>query len=293
MIKTFSTPVNPVTGRVIPCAVCGGEDFKAALKCETETGEDFSYVRCKKCGLVQMNPQPEKNGVLERYSKIYGSDYLAYETANEAPFLNLQKLALEDAHFFEYEKQLFAKNEPVSALDIGCATGTLLDFLRGRGWRVTGIEISPCAEYGRKARNLDIKSLPLEENHFEADSFNAVFASHLIEHLNDPFDFLCEVRRVLKNDGYFFVTTPNIDSFQERLLKGRWRSAIFDHLYLFSKKTLTLLLEKAGFVTEELHTWGGLAEGLAPRGIKKFFDKLAKRFNFGDVMIIKAKKAAS
>jgi SAM-dependent methyltransferase len=238
-----------------------------------------------------MNPQPEKSGVLNRYSKIYGDDYLAYETANEEPFLKLQQLALNDAHFFDYEKLLFANNnEPPSALDAGCATGTLLDYLRGRGWRVTGIEISPCADYGRKTRKLDIRNVPLEDCHFDSGCFDTVFASHIIEHLNDPFGFICEVRRILKNGGFLFITTPNIYSFQSCLLGSRWRSAIFDHLYLFSKKTLKLLLKKAGFLVKELHTWGGLAEGLAPSVIKKIFDKLAKHFGFGDVMIIKAEK---
>jgi SAM-dependent methyltransferase len=288
MIKTWSTPVNSVTCRLIPCAVCGGINFKAALKCE-----NFSYVRCSNCGLVQMNPQPEKTGVLNRYSKIYGNDYLAYETANEEPFLTLQRLALDDARFFDYEKLLFTNNdEPPSALDVGCATGTLLDFLRGRGWRVTGIEISPCAEYGRETRKLDIRNIPLEDNNFNPDCFDAVFASHLIEHLNDPLSFLCEVRRILKNEGFLFITTPNIYSFQYCLFGSNWRSAIFDHLYLFSIKTLPLLLEKAGFQIKEMHTWGGLAAGFAPSGIKKIFDKLAKRFGFGDVMIIKAGKSA-
>jgi SAM-dependent methyltransferase len=288
MIKTWSTPVNPVKSRIIPCAVCGGENFKTALKCE-----GFSYVHCCNCGLVQMNPQPEKNGVLDRYSKYYGNDYLTYETANEEPFLELQQLALNDAHFFDYEKLLFAKcGEPPSALDAGCATGAFLAFLRGRGWRVTGIEISPGAEYGRKIRKLDIRNLPLEDNHFYAGCFDAVFASHLIEHLNDPLFFLCEVRRVLNDKGFLFITTPNINSFQACLFGSRWRSAIFDHLYLFSKKTLPLLLEKAGFTVKELHTWGGLAAGLTPPWIKRIFDKLAKRFGFGDVMIIKAGKTA-
>ncbi|MDR2731278.1 MAG: class I SAM-dependent methyltransferase [Treponema sp.] len=286
MIKTWSTPVNSVICRVIPCAVCGSINFKPALKCE-----NFLYVRCSNCGLVQMNPQPEKSGVLNRYSKIYGDDYLAYETANEEPFLKLQQLALNDAHFFDYEKLLFANNnEPPSALDAGCATGTLLDYLRGRGWRVTGIEISPCADYGRKTRKLDIRNVPLEDCHFDSGCFDTVFASHIIEHLNDPFGFICEVRRILKNGGFLFITTPNIYSFQSCLLGSRWRSAIFDHLYLFSKKTLKLLLKKAGFLVKELHTWGGLAEGLAPSVIKKIFDKLAKHFGFGDVMIIKAEK---
>jgi SAM-dependent methyltransferase len=130
----------------------------------------------------------------------------------------------------------------------------------------------------------------LEENHFPRESFDAVLASHLIEHLNDPRGFVREVFAVLKKGGRFYVTTPNISGFQARIFGSRWRSAIFDHLYLFSAKTLSRLLESAGFVIEKKASWGGLAAGTAPRRVKALFDRAAKRFGFGDVMILRARR---
>jgi SAM-dependent methyltransferase len=285
MIKTWSTPVNSEEKKTVPCAVCGGELFRHALSCE-----GFSYVRCARCGLVQMNPQPLEEEIRQRYDARSGKDYLSYELANEGSFLALALLALKDSGFDEIETELLAK-PPTRLLDIGCATGSLLAHLRERGWETTGVEISgPQAEYGRNERNLDVRSLPLEENRFPTASFNVVLASHLIEHLNAPAALVAEVRRILAPSGRFFVTTPNIAGFQARLFKGRWRSAIFDHLYLFSVKTLSRLLEEKGFTVERISTWGGLAAGLAPAPVKRVFDKAAKRFGFGDVMIIRARK---
>ena len=275
--------------RAVPCALCGSLVFKPALECE-----GFSFVRCASCALVQRNPQPDKNEIIARYSDTFGKDYLNYELENEVAFLKLQQLALRDAGF-DREADRFAHGIP-SILDIGCATGSLLaslaqpDGLRGHGWRVTGVEISPCGEYARKERKLDVRSLPLEENNFPSGSFDVVHASHLIEHLNDPRAFLIEVRRILKDDGHVFITTPNISGFQARLSGGRWRSAIFDHLYLFSKRTLSKLLTDTGFKTETCRTWGGLAVGMAPGWLKKTADVLAKRLGCGDVMIIRAGK---
>ncbi|GHV73990.1 hypothetical protein AGMMS49940_12920 [Spirochaetia bacterium] len=288
-IKTWSTPVETETTRTIPCALCGGEVFSPHLYCE-----GFSYVRCTRCGLVQMNPQPENDAVRRRYRERYGEDYLAYELANEAAFLRLQELALEDAGLDGIEKEIMRTNTaPPSVLDIGCATGALLATLRDRGWACTGAEISPSAEYARK-RGLDVRDRILEENEFPDASANAgfdlVLASHLIEHLNDPASFVAEVHRILKPGGDFIVTTPNIDGFQARLFGGRWRSAIFDHLYLFSIKTLSRLLTEHGFAIERVRTWGGLAAGTAPAALKRIADKAAKRFGVGDVMLIRGKR---
>ncbi|MDR0586212.1 MAG: class I SAM-dependent methyltransferase [Treponema sp.] len=295
-VKTWSTPAT--TGeerRPVPCTLCGGNAFVPHFSCEdfpaektaSKNGETrpvtFSYVRCKQCGLVQINPQPDPAAVASRYGR--GEDYLAYELENEAAFLRLQELALGDAGFFTLEK----KNGRI--LDIGCATGALLASLEKRGWIVQGVEISgPQAEYCR-GRGLEVSGLPLEENHFPPEHFDAVSASHLIEHLNDPGVFVREIYRILKKGGRLYVTTPNIAGFQARLFGGRWRSAIFDHLYLFSGGTLRALLERAGFRIERCSTWGGLAAGLAPKPVKALFDKAAKSFGFGDVMIVRAAKA--
>jgi len=289
-VKTWSMPVSAGKSKTRPCALCGSLIFKPALVCE-----GFSFVKCKHCGLVQRNPQPDKNEILARYSSTYGNDYLSYELENEAAFLKLQQLALKDAGFSKLEKTLFAVKQPradsvPSILDIGCATGALLAALRDKGWRVTGVEISPSAIYAKNERKLDVRNIPLEENIFPDNSFDVILASHLIEHLNEPKTFLEETYRILKNNGSIFITTPDISGFQSLLFGSRWRSAIFDHLYLFSRRTLSKMLKTVGFKVISRHSWGGLAVGVAPKTVKKAADFLAKRLNFGDVMIIYARK---
>ena len=288
-MKTWSTPVRLEKNKIVPCCICGFLSFKPALNCE-----GFEYVRCLKCGLVQRNPQPLKEDVISRYNSAFGDDYLSYELKNEDAFFKLQQLALKDASFFKLEKSLFkaALKETPSILDIGCATGSLLKSLRSRLWRVTGVEISPAAEYAINKYGLDIRKIPLEENNFSDNSFDVVLTSHLIEHLNDPRSFLEETHRILKENGSIFITTPNISGFQARLFAGKWRSAIFDHLYLFSAHTLKKLLKSTGFKIVKVRTWGGIAAGIAPAWIKKSLDLLAKYCGFGDVMIIHAKKVS-
>ncbi|MDR2098373.1 MAG: class I SAM-dependent methyltransferase [Spirochaetaceae bacterium] len=279
MYKTWSTPVQDETRRIEPCALCGGGDFAPYLRCD-----GFAYVRCKQCSLVQMNPQPDEAAVKRRYS---GADYLEYELANEKAFFNLGLLALADADFYQLERDL--KPEERRVLDVGCATGALLGYLAERGWQAEGVEINGTqAEYARRTRGLVIHELPLAENKFSGGAYPVIIASHLIEHLRRPRAFLAEVRRILTPNGRLLLTTPNCDGFQARLFAAKWRSAIFDHLYLFSVKTLSRLLKEEGFRIEKTITWGGLAAGSAPRPVKAMFDRLAKRLGFGDVVMVRA-----
>jgi 2-polyprenyl-3-methyl-5-hydroxy-6-metoxy-1,4-benzoquinol methylase len=285
IVKTWSTPVTEEEHRSVPCALCGNDAFFPAFSCD-----GFSYVKCAVCALVQINPQPVAAAVQRRYGAIYGNDYHAYEMHNESAFLDLQKRALADADFNRIEQDLMGKGNAPRILDVGCATGAMLAVLRDRGWHTEGIEISPAGEYAARERGLTIHRQNLEECHFSADYFDVALASHLIEHLNNPAAFVSRVWHILRPGGYLLLTTPNIDGFQARLLGSRWRSAIFDHLYLFSKCTIRALLSAHGFTVEGIYTWGGLAAGIAPAPIKTLADKATKAWGLGDVMMVKARK---
>lgn len=283
-IKTWSTPIAAERTRTVPCALCGGLTFVPALDCR-----GFVFVRCADCGLVQQNPQPSPDEVAARYDDRHGEDYLNYELENEASFLRLQELALADVGFPKIEASIKAGADQPRVLDVGCATGALLEWFRNRGWRTAGVELcGPSSEYARTARGLDVRTAAAEAAGFQDGSFDLVHASHLIEHLNAPKAFVESVRRMLKPGGRFLVSTPNIDGFQARLFGAEWRSAIFDHLYLFSKGTLRNLLADEGFRVEKIVTWGGLAAGTAPRPVKRFADRAVKKIGAGDVMMISA-----
>jgi SAM-dependent methyltransferase len=284
--KTFATSARAEPSAAVPCALCGGERMKGLWDC----GE-YSFSRCPACRLVQQNPQPLAGAVLSRY----GEDYLAYEEANQDAYRDLELLALADLRLEgaaapAFERAASDGSRP-RALDVGCATGALPAALRERGWEAQGVEVSRAqADYGRKRYDLPIHAGTLESAAFPAESFDFVHASHLIEHLNDPGSFLDETARVMKRDGLLVLTTPNSDGLQARLLGRAWRSAIYDHLYLFSVRTLSELLAKKGFRVSALVTWGGWARGLRPAFLKPALDRAAKRLGLGDVVAVLARR---
>jgi len=52
---------------------------------------------------------------------------------------------------------------------------------------------------------------------FASGSFDACIAIEVIEHLHDPQNLIDEASRVLKKDGLFFITTPNVHSLAQKL----------------------------------------------------------------------------
>jgi 2-polyprenyl-3-methyl-5-hydroxy-6-metoxy-1,4-benzoquinol methylase len=280
MPKTYSSVPALERFQTNPCPLCSESAGSPFLSCD-----GFSFVRCSRCSAVYQDPSP----VFEDLRRRYGEGYFAYEHENESNFFHLMELGLKDIGFDALTAPL---SEPKTFLDIGCATGMLIESMKRKGWVVKGADICrESAEYGRRTRGVDIFPGTLQEAGLPDNSFSVVHFSHLIEHVPDPRGFLAEVLRVLKPGGYAVITTPNVDGFQARLFRAGWRSAIADHLVLFSRRTLGRLLEESGFRTLRTVTWGGLAVGTAPLIIKKPMDGLAKKLGFGDVVMFLTQKA--
>ncbi len=277
-MKTYYSKRGKERLAEISCNICGSKNFM-----EYFMVDKARFVKCDVCGLVYQNPQPVFSDLKNRYDE----NYFRYELENEKNFFNLMLLGLNDIDFWS----VTASFKDKSFLDIGCATGMLISHMGKNGWKAKGVEICrESAEYGIKNRGVDIFIGTLEEALFPDSSFSIIHFSHLIEHLTDPKSFMLEVHRIVKDNGYVIVTTPNIGGLQAKIFRTKWRSAIPDHLFLFSKKTLRKLVEKTGFEVMKVVTWGGLAKGSAPDLIKKPVDRLAKIFGFGDVMLFLLRK---
>ena len=258
----------------VPCPACGSTRRRPRFR-----GKGCRFVTCRDCALVYQNPQPLFDDLKGRY----GQAYFQYELANEANFHRLMELGLADVDFAGRTAGFPPGRR---FLDVGCATGRLLEAMRERGWQVRGVDLCPeSAAYGRN-RGVQVFTGTLEQARFAAASFQAVHFSHLIEHVPSPRALLAEVRRLLEPGGLAVVTTPNVDGLQARLFRGQWRSAIADHLTLFSVRTLRRLLEDCGFEILAVQTWGGLAQGTAPAWLKGPVDRWAKRRGHGDVVLM-------
>lgn len=274
-LRTYSSPPRAEDQAARPCPLCGGGSFRPLWGL---TG--YSFARCRSCSLIQQNPQPLASFVEGRY----GADYLKYELANEGGFLNLALMGLADLG-------LDLGRDQGSFLDFGCATGALLERARSHGWKAMGVEIChESAAYARSERGLDIFEGPLAQAPWPRGSIDLFHSSHVIEHLNEPMEFLAQAREFLRPGGRLVVVSPNAEGLQARVFGPRWRSAINDHLCLFSPKTIGRALRETGLRLEALVTWGGWAKGAKPTWLKPLLDPLSKAWGFGDVMAVLARR---
>jgi len=240
----------------------------------------WALMRCPKCQLVWLNPQPNPDDI----GKLY-AQYFTHTTPNSAPKNSsaLRKLIKASilASGFGYSVDgsnrmlgsLLSLVEPLKEmvgggvrwlgnddkgrlLDVGCGNGRFLDQMKQLGWVVAGVEPDgEAVSVALERYGLDVFQGSLEEAGFPDGHFDAITVNHVIEHVPDPIGLLRECRRVLKPEGKLVVSTPNINSLGRSTFDEAWLA--WDpprHLYLFSPQTLRVCAEAAKLDIQELRT---------------------------------------
>lgn len=98
-------------------------------------------------------------------------------------------------------------------LDIGCGTGSGSAVLAGKFKKVIGIDISNAAiTYAKrnwKRKNVEFLVGSGTKIPFPNNFFDVVAGFEVIEHIKDWKRFLKELKRVTKNKGAIYLSTPN------------------------------------------------------------------------------------
>ncbi len=186
-----------------------------------------------------MSPEEER----EFYETIYR---FHYETQNAEDLWNesLPEAKKRVGRF----KKLYTKNTRL--LEIGCASGFFLSEVKKYVKTATGVELTK--EYVKYAvgQGLDVQE-SLDE--IPDASCDLIFMFHVLEHIDDPIQFLKGVKKKLSRNGRLVIEVPNVDDILVSHYKIKphldfyWEIA---HNYYFSKTSLGKVLEKAGYQYE-------------------------------------------
>lgn len=194
-----------------------------------------------------------------------------------------EDIALEQEHLERYNfASQFVPGKKV--LDMACGTGYGAKLLKLSGSSyVLGIDISSetikFAKSRCKTHGLGFIISSADNVSVKDKSFDLIISFETIEHLNKYLDYLKEIKRLLKDDGLFIISTPNkkfsvpnpyhvhefyLKEFRE-LLSGHFQNVDFygQDYQTFKKRIIRTIIS------------------LIPRGIRKrmFSKKVRDNFN--------------
>lgn len=228
----------------LKCPFCKSTFLKFISK-----GDDRKIFKCQQCGLVSAADEVIKGKISAKaVSRLETHEYHKKVKNWQKAYIGEKNLLIK--RFQPRFSQISKIKNPGRILDIGCASGFLLEIAKKQGWQVFGVDTSP--EMVRKSRQLlktsHIFSGTLGEAGFKDRFFDAITVFDTLEHIPNLKKFLAESKRILKPNGVIAVCVPNKAGIVSKLMGRNW----FDyqrlqHLYFFSPQTLTMILEKSGF----------------------------------------------
>jgi 2-polyprenyl-3-methyl-5-hydroxy-6-metoxy-1,4-benzoquinol methylase len=141
----------------------------------------------------------------------------------------------------------------VCVLDVGCGVGETLAYHASRGCKAYGLEVDENVKRIADSLGLNMTIGTLESNPFETEFFDFITMDQVVEHLQEPATALKEARRILKPEGRLILSTPNCRGWGRSAFGRRWINWHTPyHLNLFSKKSIKLMVEQAGFEIEKI-----------------------------------------
>lgn len=229
------------------CPLCKAIQSKIIYPAKNQIGltvEDFAVTKtsvkklevleCTNCSIVYSVPLKE---VFPHYSEVIDENYEKDKGIREREF----KIAFETMQNF-----IPSSAKKVRVLDIGCLTGIFLDYVRksNNKYDCYGAEPSKWAVKICRQKKLKIKQGYFEKLKYPKNYFNLVTLFDCIEHVEDPGRVIQKACSILQKDGLLVMSTPNIDSVFHKIFKKYFWFIEAMHLFYFSPKTITRLLNK-------------------------------------------------
>ena len=192
-----------------------------------------------------------------------------------------------------------------NVLDLGCGSGVYAKYLLDKGATVTSIDSSSemidiiKEKFGNKLKAY-VQDLSIGLPKETSESFDIVICPLMVHYIDDLSYLFSDIRRVLKNDGFFFFSThhPIVDFeftisgnyFEREYVTDQWKT--IDKLVdvSFYRRSLTELFN---FITNNGMLVSQLSEGKPTKELKKIsfkhYENLSKKPIF---LFVKCQKCA-
>lgn len=210
---------------------------------------EFKIIRCGHCGLERTSPRPTADTI----GVYYPSDYGPYQSGSSKNIVTkpigikgwiLDKVGLESRRL--------PSIAPGDMLEVGCSSGNYMEQVKRIGWHVEGIEFSDEAASIARSKGFKVLTSSIESAEPPSSCYDVITAWMVIEHLHEPVEALTKMKQWVKPEGYLVMAVPDRESVSRYLFKNlAYDLHLPNHLFHFSKKSLTQTLESAGWEVEK------------------------------------------
>jgi 2-polyprenyl-3-methyl-5-hydroxy-6-metoxy-1,4-benzoquinol methylase len=239
----------------ISCPACGNLSYGFVFEKHT-----FSYVTCKRCHTLYMNPRPSPRVMNDYYMNSENYSYWAQHI-----FPASEDARREKIHRPWLERVIgFCDRYSVSReilVEVGPGFGTFASLARTSGQfkKVLAVEPTPEMAQACRQRGVEVINKRIEDiRDDEVPEANVVVSFEVIEHLFEPGQFLMQCFKRLKPGGVLVLSCPNGMGFDISVLGSKALTVDPEHVNFFNPASLSILVDACGFDVLEVSTPGRL-----------------------------------
>lgn len=228
------------------CYVCDEDKWKSL----DGISKEGDLRVCQECGNVAYKVEEADE---EKTKEYYRKHYRPIPN-HENLLTTTRKLGYIKSFLKDYLKD----KKGLVCGDVGCATGYIINWLRGLGHKATGSELT--LTFRRFCEHF--YSAPIPEELETKHKYDLISIYHVLEHLIVPDKKLKNYVSLLKDDGRVFVSTPEWLNVLEEASGSQMTS--FEHLFpkphinLFTEQSIKNLFSRCGLLVEK---WNDIQYG--------------------------------
>lgn len=135
----------------------------------------------------------------------------------------------------------------LTLLDVGSGTGVFPYAMKAWGWKSTALDPDPIAcEHIQKMLNINV----ICTDYLKVDSaylgqYDLITFNKVLEHVDDPIEFLMKSRQVLRPNGIIYIEVPDVGALNDYEREHREEFHL-GHLHVFSPGSLYKIIETSG-----------------------------------------------
>lgn len=239
-----------MVNNTLQCTLCGNKEIKPLHNTIRNNIDDtYKMYECSHCGTHFINPQPEKEQLEAYYDGQFREEVHSSTYYNETILNSVLQNFLPEAksRVARVENDLKQSDD---ILEIGCSVGYFLSVI------VDKVNLAYGTEWDNKARsyiqnvihNSKIKTAYNPQDF--SQKFDKIFMFHVLEHIENPIEFLNNLKPLLKDGGKIYIEVPNVDDILVKTFKNdAFKNFYYKkaHLYNFNETGLKYIFEKSNF----------------------------------------------
>ena len=275
------------------CPSCGDVDKKLI-----HSYHGISFYQCDICNIEYASPRLSEKDMLGLYQ---GDDWRDIQIFQDWKYDNW--LSGKDKTFYMVNENLNLTlrflPEGSSILDVGSDVGLTIRHLNENKYVSEGVEVSEVATIianeiiKAPTVNSDLKSFQ------NGKIYDGLLLRAVLEHLYDPVDVLNDCAEKIKKGGLIFIDVPHYKGLSTRYKKFLHKIGVKQnykhfgfpaHLYAFEKKSLSIMLKKAGFEVVHFESWPKALTTVKVNLINRFWVDYQKKHCLTDYINVVARR---